>query len=127
MNFKIDFFDLMWLAESVIPPRPIARSMCFDSFSETHYHQMTDGEREQFFEHVQKCHGFSLENEQCRHFYARFNPKNQFHVNVLWGGRIETHHCYLWNGRFCVSKNKSYIEENIKKVVRIYDNKEIKL
>ena len=32
--FTIDFFELMFLAESVIPERPIARSMCFDDFSE---------------------------------------------------------------------------------------------
>jgi hypothetical protein len=115
----------MWLAESVIPPRPIARSMCFDSFSETHYRDMTNKQRGQFFEHVQKCNGFSLENEQCRHFYARFNPKNQFHVDVLSGGITETHHCYLWNSRFCVSRSTSLIENNIQKVVRIYDGKEI--
>ena len=80
-NFSIDFFELMFLAESVIPPRPIARSMCFDSFSEVHYHKMSESQRKQFFEHVQNCHGFTLENEQCRHFFARFNPKNQYLVS----------------------------------------------
>ena len=39
-GFTIDFFELMFLAESVIPERPIARSMCFDDFSEKHYHKM---------------------------------------------------------------------------------------
>ena len=41
-GFIIDFFELMFLAESVIPDRPIARSMCFDDFSERHYHKMND-------------------------------------------------------------------------------------
>ena len=68
--FTIDFFELMFLAESVIPERPIARSMCFDDFSEKHYHKMNEDQRENFFNHVKQCAGFSLENEQCRHFYA---------------------------------------------------------
>lgn len=49
-GFIIDFFELMFLAESVIPQRPIARSMCFDDFSERHYHKMTENQRKQFFE-----------------------------------------------------------------------------
>ena len=81
-GFTIDFFELMFLAESVIPEGPIARSMCFDDFSEKHYHKMNQDQREQFFNHVQKCSGFSLKNEQCRHFYARFNPKNQYVVLI---------------------------------------------
>lgn len=48
-KFSIDFFELMFLAESVIPERPIARSMCFDSFSEVHYHKMSESQRKQFF------------------------------------------------------------------------------
>jgi hypothetical protein len=32
-GFVIDFFELMFLAESVIPEGPIARSMCFDDFA----------------------------------------------------------------------------------------------
>lgn len=32
-TFEIDFFELMFLAESVIPESPIARSICFDDFS----------------------------------------------------------------------------------------------
>ena len=44
-GFIIDFFELMFLAESVIPERPIARSMCFDDFSERHYHKMNDNQR----------------------------------------------------------------------------------
>jgi len=38
----------MFLAESVIPESPIARSMCFDNFSEIHYHNMTENQRKQF-------------------------------------------------------------------------------
>jgi hypothetical protein len=37
-NFLISFFELMFLAEAVIPDTTIARSVCFDNFSEIHYH-----------------------------------------------------------------------------------------
>ena len=99
-GFVIDFFELMFLAESVIPERPIARSMCFDDFSERHYHKMNDNQRLQFFEHVQKCHGFNLENEQCRHFFARFNPKNQYLVSCFHNGKAEVIQCYIFNEEY---------------------------
>jgi hypothetical protein len=122
MSFKINFFDLMWLAESVIPPRPIARSACFDSFSDVHYHAMTERERKQFFEHVQKCHGFTLENEQCQHFYARFNPKNLYRVTSLINGKQTEHICYMFNEKYHVTSKRWIVNDYIKSVTRIHDN-----
>lgn len=124
-NFVIDFFELMFLAESVIPPRPIARSMCFDDFSEKHYHKMSEAQRLQFLGHVQKCHGFGLENEQCRHFFARFNPKNQFLVTCFHNGKADTIQCYLFDGEYRTAKNRYVNREYIKKVVRVYDSQEL--
>jgi len=125
-NFDIDFFELMFLAESVIPPRPIARSMCFDDFSEKHYHNMNDNQRLQFFEHVKKCHGFNLEKEQCHHFYARFNPENQYKVSCFHNGKADEIKCYMFNEKYHTSMNRSVNPEYIKSVVRIYDNFKIK-
>lgn len=126
-TFKIDFWELCFLAESVIPDKPIARSMCFDSFSEVHYHQMTEPQRVQFFEHVQKQYGFSLENEQCRHFFARFNPKNQFLVTCFYNGKADEVKCYLFDDKYRTNKDRFVNPEYIKKVVRIHDSTEIKL
>lgn len=116
MNFTIDFFELMFLAESVIPDKPIARSMCFDSFSEVHYHKMNESQREQFLNHVKGCHGFNLENEQCRHFFARFNPKNQFLVSCFHNGKADEIQCYIFDGEYRTSKqryvNRDYIKKN---------------
>ena len=120
-DFKIDFFELMFLAESVIPERPIARSMCFDGFSEVHYHNMTEAQRLQFFEHVQKCNGFTLENEQCRHFFARFNPKNQFLVSCFYDGKAEQIVCYLFDEEYRTTQNRFVNKEYIKSVIRICD------
>jgi len=117
-RFTVDFFELMFLAESVIPKRPIARSMCFDDFSEKHYHKMNSNQREQFFNHVQECTGFSLENEQCRHFYARFNPKNQYVVSYFYEGKVDDVLCYRFNEEYRITKNKFISSKYIKNVVR---------
>ena len=124
-GFITDFFELMFLAESVIPPRPIARSMCFDDFSERHYHKMNDNQRKQFFEHVQKCNGFTLENEQCRHFFARFNPKNQYKVSCFYNGKAEEIVCYQFDEEYRVTKNRFVNREYIKSCVRLHDSKTI--
>jgi hypothetical protein len=119
--FFIDFFELMFLAESIIPPRPIARSKRFDNFSERHYHKMNENQRLQFFEHVQKCHGFNLENEQCRHFFARFNPKNQYLVSCFYNGKAEAIVCYMFDEKYRTEKNRFVNREYIKSVVRVWD------
>jgi len=118
-SFTIDFFELMFLAESVIPERPISRSMCFDDFSEKHYHKMNEDQREQFFRHVKQCDGFSLKNEQCRHFYARFNPKNQYVVSCFHNGKADDIICYRFDEEYRTTKNKFVSSEYIKNVVRI--------
>lgn len=121
-SFNIDFFELMFLAESVIPDGPIARSVCFDSFSEVHYHKMNDNQRLQFFNHVQDCLYFTLENEQCRHFFARFNPKNQYLVSCLYDGKEETVQCYMFDEEYRTSRNRFVNRDYIKNVVRMHDS-----
>ncbi len=124
-NFDIDFFELMFLAESVIPPKAIARSMCFDDFSDRHYHKMNDSQRLQFLEHVKKCQNFSLENEQCRHFFARFNPKNQYFVSCFHMGKADSIICYMFEGEYRTEKHRFVNRDYIKKVVRIWDSQTI--
>lgn len=124
-SFNIDFFELMFLAESVIPDGPIARSVCFDSFSEIHYHKMNDNQRFQFFEHVQNCHGFTLENEQCRHFFARFNPENQYLVFCFHEGKEETVQCYMFDEEYRTSRHRYVIRDYIKSVVGLHDSQTI--
>lgn len=124
-GFVIDFFELMFLSESVIPERPIARSICFDDFSERHYHKMNDNQRLQFFEHVQNCHGFTLENEQCRHFFARFNPKNQYLVSCFHNSKSEAIQCYMFDEEYRTSKNRFVNRDYIKSCVRLHDSQAI--
>ena len=122
-KFKIDFFELMFLAESVIPSQPIARSMCFDSFSDTHYHNMTDRQREQFFHHVIRLPGFNLENEQCKHFFARFDPDNQFIVHTNFEGKKGKEYVYFYNGEYRVRKNTFISQEYIVRYTKVHKSK----
>jgi 6-phosphogluconolactonase (cycloisomerase 2 family) len=94
--------------------------MCFDDFSERHYHNMNENQRKQFFEHVQKQPSFSLENEQCRHFFARFNPKNQYLVSCFHNGKADEIRCYRFNDKFHTSKNRSVNPEYIKTYISEY-------
>ena len=121
-SFNIDFFELMFLSESVIPDGPIGRSMCFDDFSERHYHKMNDNQRLQFFEHVQRQSGFTLENEKCRHFFARFNPKNQYLVSCFHNGKVGDLICYMFEEEYRTEKIRFVNREYIKKVVRLHDS-----
>jgi hypothetical protein len=126
VSYTIDFFELMWLAESVIPERPISRSMCFDDFSERHYHNMNEQQRKQFMEHVMEQPGFDLNKPQCAHFYARFNPENQYRVTTMYEGVAGTIDCYYWEGKYHTQMNRHVSPEFITNIIRIHDNKEIK-
>lgn len=106
MSFTIEFFELMWLAESVIPERPISRSMCFDNFSDVHYHNMNEQQRKEFMKHVMEQQGFDLNKPQCAHFYARFNPENQYRVRIIHEGKTEVVNCYLWQGKYHTEMNR---------------------
>ena len=125
MSFTIDFFELMWLAESVIPERPISRSMCFDNFSDVHYHNMNDQQRKQFMEHVMEQPKFDLAKRQCAHFYARFNPENQYRVTTDYKENVKVINCYLWEGKYHTQMNGYVSPRFITKIIRIYDNEQI--
>lgn len=125
MSFTIDFFELMWLAESVIPERPISRSMCFDDFSERHYHYMNEQQRQQFMEHVMERHEFDLAKKQCAHFYARFNPENQYRVTATGKGKTDVVDCYFWEGGYHTHMNCYVPIHYITEIIRIHDNQEI--
>jgi hypothetical protein len=112
-RFNIDFFEFSFLVEACIPPRPIARAMFWQDVIDKHYNVLTENEREKLFNWVQRCSSFDLENEDCRLFYARFNPKNQYQVQTEFEGKKETVKCFKWNDKFHLSKNTSVNEKYI--------------
>lgn len=111
--FQIDFFELCFLAEACIPPRPIARSMFWDSLINVHYHKMTPNERKRIFEWVLKNDFFKWDNEDCKLFAARFDPANQFKATTKCKGKIEVHDCFKWEGKMHIDKNTSVQEDYI--------------
>jgi hypothetical protein len=84
-NFNIDFFELSFLAEACIPPRPIARAMFWQNLTNKYWEQMTEGERAHIFEWLNRNPWYpeSLEKEEdTKIFHARFNPDNQYMVKT---------------------------------------------
>lgn len=115
-NFTIDFFELLFLAEVCVPPRPIARAMFWDSMSDVHYHKMSDNERLRMFTFLKPK--LDLENEDCRYFFARYNPLNQYMVSCFHNGKAEEIHCFRFNEQFYTSKNSHVNPEYIKSATK---------
>lgn len=112
-RFNIDFFELSFLIEACIPPRPIARSMFFESVSETYYHEMTKDERSRLLEWLQRNSNFSSDKDDVAHFIARFDQTNQYLITTECNGKVETHETYKWNNQYHTDRRKSILEEFI--------------
>lgn len=112
-NFTIDFTELLIFAQACIPPVPIARSVFFEKLSEIYYKQMDSEQRKKMFDLIIKNYKFDKTNEDCLHFYNRFNPENQYRVLTFYNNKKETISAYLHNGKYHVSKNKYISIENI--------------
>ena len=108
-EFKVDFFELMFLAEACIPPRPIARAMFWENLINKYYHQMTNGERDRAFEWLTKMDAFNKEDADCRLFFARFNPQNQYLVETEFEGKKDTVECFLFDEKYHTAKN-TYVD-----------------
>jgi len=122
-NFEISYFELIFLAEATIPPVPIARGYFFEKLSDVYYHQLNEEQRVQLFEYITNNYKFSLENEDCRHFFARYNPKNQFKVHCFYNGKPDVIECYAFEGNYHTIRNRNINPEYIKKIERVFDNK----
>jgi hypothetical protein len=118
-KFSIDFFELAFLAEACIPPRPIARSMFWDRLINEIYDELSKDERIRLFEWIPRNPCFNLENEDCQLFFARFNPENQYEVTYIYEGEKKVIECFMLNERYYTTKNISIYEKYITKVEKI--------
>jgi hypothetical protein len=118
-EFKIDFFELLFLAEVCIPPTPIARGMFWDNLCDRYYNQMSDNERSRAFGWITKRHYFNLENEDCHLFFARYNPDNQFKVHFFYEGKVKIVDCFRFNGLLHTNKTTHVVDEYITKIEKI--------
>lgn len=84
-TFTIDFFELAFLAEACIPPRPIARAMFWQNLTKIYWTDMSEGERAHLFEWMNRNDWYkeSLQKEtDTKIFHSRFDPDNQYMVKV---------------------------------------------
>jgi hypothetical protein len=125
-TFQIDFFELMFLAEACIPPVPIARGHFFNQLSDIYYHKMSDDERRHLFRFITEKLRFDKSDEDCRHFYARYNPENQYLVKCFHNGKAEEAECYFYNDNYHTHKTRFADQQYIKSIVRKHDNLKIK-
>ena len=119
-RFDIDFFEFYFLVEACIPPRPIARAMFWQDVCDKYYHVLTQEERANLFDWILRNPNFDLNNEDCKLFYDRYNPNNQYSVTTNFNNEIKNVECFLhfdkYHTKINVSINEDYIKE-IKKII----------
>ena len=118
MKFEIDFFELMFLAEACIPPKPIARATFWDDLCDKHYYKMSADQRKKVYTWLKDK--LNLKEEDSKYFLARFNPDNQYIVTTVLDGEIEAIKCFYNAGKYHINKtctiNNEYITEINKKI-----------
>ena len=126
-TFTIDFFELAFLAEACIPPRPIARTMFWQNLTNIYWSQMTEGERIHLFEWLQKNWQYeeSLSKEEdTQIFHARFNPENQYIVKTNYNDKEETHRAFKMGERYYTTSSSWIAEEYIVEVEKFTHKRE---
>ena len=126
-TFTIDFFELAFLAEACIPPRPIARTMFWQNLTNIYWSQMTEGERIHLFEWLQKNWQYeeSLSKEEdTQIFHARFNPENQYIVKTNYNDKEEAHRAFKMGERYYTTSSSWIAEEYIVEVEKFTHKRE---
>lgn len=112
-KFKIDFFELCFLAETCIPPTPIARACFWNKLIDKYYFQLSDSESKKLFDWIRTNNKFNINNEDCILFYDRFNPKNQYQVKTNFNDKIEITDCFLHDGKYYKAINRYIADKYI--------------
>ncbi len=119
-RFNIDFFEFSFLVEVCIPPVPIARSVFWEKVINDSFHVLTPDERKRLFTWITENSKFSEElkneNKDCKLFYDRYNPDNQYLIHTTTN---EKYNCFLHNGRYHTNTTTSIYEESITKIEKI--------
>ena len=118
-KFSIDFFELSFLAEACIPPRPIARTMFWYDLINKHYYTMSAGERARLHDWITRSPQFDLANEDCLLFDRRFNPDHPYHVETDYNGEQKLHEAFKYKDKYYLEKDRFIDEAFIKNVVKI--------
>ena len=116
----IDFFEFSFLVEACAGNRPIARSMFFDRVIDKYYHVLSQDERDNLFEWINRSSSFKFDLERgcnsCLWFNARFDKNNQFIVHTLFNGEEKVYEAFKFEDRYYTKKDTFIAEEYIIKV-----------
>jgi hypothetical protein len=134
-TFNIDFFELAFLAEACIPPRPIARAMFWQNLTKQYWYHMSEGERAHLFEWMNRNDWYkeSLQKEtDTKIFHARFDPDNQYIVKTKHKKKEEEHRAFKRYGseeegftnRYYVGHDTYIPEEYITSVTKFTPKRE---
>lgn len=121
-TFQIDFFELAFLAEACIPPRPIARTMFWQNLTDKYWDQMTDPQRTHLWNWLQKHPSYEdslKEQEDTQVFHARFDPDNQYSVYTKYKGKDSVQRAFKMGDRYYIQRNKWIAEEYIDRVQKL--------
>jgi hypothetical protein len=123
-KFEIDFFELSFLAEACIPPRPIARTHFWEQLTDRYWHEMDPDERVRLFEWIQRHGdyqtGLKAGNDYIRIFHARFDPDNQYKIFCTKDkGPVFIYNAFKVGEQYWTGTRTSISEENIVKIEKI--------
>lgn len=124
-KFKIDIFELGFLAEACIPQVPIARTMFWHDMIDKFYYEMGRDEADRLHEWISRNDRYQdslKKHKDTQIFEARYNPNNQYKVTTDYKGDVEEHNAFLYQNMFYVSRNKSLLEEYIIKTEKYETN-----
>ena len=124
-RFNIDFIEFSFLVTACIPPTPIARSMFWEEVCGKYYKILTQEERNNLFEWVNREYsmqrGIESNNEYCLLFNARYDKNNQYIVSTDYKGLLQEIECFKWKDAYHTGKNTSIQEKYITKITKIYE------
>lgn len=121
MNYKIDIFEFMKLAELCFYSRTgvsitfIDRAICL-------YHDMPENDKERMYILVKQINKDLFDkvlDERQGKFLARFDKHNQYEITIGKGKERETRYMYLYDGRYWDNTNTFAPAENIIKINKI--------
>ena len=123
-RFTIDFFEFAFLVEACIPESSIVRAMFWDKTINHYYNILTEEEREKLFEWIQLNPNFDLSKKDCKVWYDRYNPDNQYIVTTIFDGKEQKYRCFITDSimgiRGFATKKDTFIQDgyiiNVEKI-----------
>lgn len=122
-NFTIDFFELLFLAETCIPPVPIARTMFWRKLIDEHHDAMTERQRSDFLAAMMKNPRFDTGKQDCRQLFCRYARQHQYRVKIDTGSTKGEFFTYFFNGLHYINREAWLPEKYIVSKEKLYEKK----